>query len=422
MGVSRPSLRRSIRSLPPAAWLLFLGNFINKFGSFVIVFLALYVTREGHSVAQAGLALSAYGIGALISAPVGGQLADWLGRRNTIALSMFAAAAALLMLSQAESLALIVPLAGLVGLTAELYRPAAQALLADLTPPGERVPAFAVNRLAVNLGFAAGPAVGGFLAERSFFLLFVGDALTSAAFGVLALLALPEGRTAREGGRGAGWVRAVRADRDFLLFLGASTLGALVIVQAFATFPLQVSARFSSAAYGALISLNGLLVVLLELPIASITQRRRPRRAMALGLLLLGGGFGLTALAPTLALLALAVTVWTLGEITFMPVAGAYVADVAPDDMRGRYQGAWGMTFGIAFVLGPAVGTAVYSLGPALLWSGCAVLGVAAAALALASPRVSERGPSDGGLGLAQPSLASEEEQHSGADRGHRDE
>jgi MFS family permease len=391
LALTPPSLRRSIRSLPPAAWLLFLGNFINKFGSFIIVFLALYVTREGYSAAQAGLALSAYGIGGLVSAPLGGYLADRLGRRNTIALSMFAAAAALLLLSQAGSLALIVPLAGVVGLTAELYRPASQALLADLTPAGERVPAFAVNRLAVNLGFAAGPAVGGFLAERSFMILFVGDALTSAAFGVLALLALPEGRPVPEEGRGAGWVRAVLADRDFLLFLGASTLGGLVIVQAFSTFPLQVSARYSSAAYGALISLNGLLVVLLELPIASITQRRRPRRAMALGLLLLGGGFGLTGLAPSLALLALAVTVWTLGEITFMPVAGAYVADVAPDQMRGRYQGAWGLTFGVAFVLGPALGAAVYSFNPSVLWSACVFLGVAGAALSLAAPRVAGR-------------------------------
>lgn len=372
--------------LPRAAWLLFAGTFISKFGSFVLVFLVVYVTREGYSAAQAGVALSAYGVGSLISQPVGGHLADRVGRRHTIALSMFASAAAMLGLSQAQGLILIVILAGLAGFTSELYRPAANALLADLTPAGQRVPAFAMNRLAVNAGFAAGPAVGGFLAERSFFLLFVGDALTSAAFGVVALLALPHGERSEESESEGGWVRAILADKGFLVFLLATVAGAMVLVQALTTFAVQVSAKISSVAYGSLISLNGLLVVLLELPITSITQRLPPRPVMAVGLLVLGAGFGLTGLATTLPLFALAVVVWTLGEISFMPVAGAYVADVAPRHLRGRYQGAWGLSFGVAFVLGPALGAAVYSVSPGFLWSGCIALGALAALLVLGGP------------------------------------
>ena len=104
MGLNRPTLRTSIRELPRAAWLLFGGTFISKFGSFVIVFLAVYVTRQGYSAAQAGFALSAYGFGALFSGPVGGSLADRLGRRRTIALSMFTSAAAMLGLSQANNM------------------------------------------------------------------------------------------------------------------------------------------------------------------------------------------------------------------------------------------------------------------------------------------------------------------------------
>jgi MFS family permease len=373
--------------LPRAAWLLFAGTFISKFGSFVLVFLAVYMTREGYSGAQTGVALSAYGIGAVISQPAGGYLADRLGRRNSIALSMFASAVAMLSLSQAQGLASIIIFAGLAGLAAELYRPAAGALLADLTPAGQRVPAFAMNRLAVNAGFAAGPAVGGFLAERSFFLLFLGDARTSAAFGIVALLALPQGERSAGVESERGWLRAMLADREYLLFLLATVAGAMVLVQAFTTFAMQVSARFSSAVYGSLISLNGLLIVFLELPIASITQRLPSRPVMAAGLLLLGLGFGLTGLAVTLPLLALAVVVWTFGEISFMPVAGAYVADVAPVHLRGRYQGAWGSSFAVAFVLGPAIGTAVYSVGPALLWSGCVAMGALAALLVLGGTR-----------------------------------
>jgi MFS family permease len=384
--VDRLTLRRSIRTLPRAAWLLYGGTFISKFGSFVLVFLAVYLTRVGYSAAQAGIALSAYGLGALVSAPVGGALADRIGRRNTIALSMFLSAAAMLGLSQARELGLIIGLAALAGFTSELYRPAAAALLADLTPAGQRVPAFAMNRLAVNLGFAAGPAVGGFLAERSFMLLFVGDALTSAVFGVVALAALPHGERSVEASSGDSWVRVVLADRGFMIFLAASVAGALVFVQAFSSFALQVSSSFSSALYGTLISLNGLLVVLLELPISSLTQRRRPRRAMALGLALLGLGFGITGFAASPAILALAVVVWTLGEIAYLPVAGAYVADVAPDHMRGRYQGAWGATFGVAYVLGPALGTAFYSVSPLGLWMSCIALGGLAAILVLTGP------------------------------------
>ena len=115
---------------------------------------------------------------------------------------MFGSAATLLLLSQAASLPLIIVLTTLAGLTGEMYRPAAAALITDLTPAGERIPAFALNRLAINAGFAAGPAVAGLLAEHSFFLLFLGDALTSVAFGVICLAALPEGvRVRREAER-----------------------------------------------------------------------------------------------------------------------------------------------------------------------------------------------------------------------------
>src|SRR5919202_567030 len=129
MPADAPTLRENVRSLPPAAWVLFGGSFVNRFGTFVTVFLVLYVTRLGYSASEAGLALSAYGVS----------------------------------------------------------RPASAALLTDLLPPAQRVTAFALYRLAINVGFAAGPAVAGFLAERSFFLVFLGDALTSLVFGVAAL-------------------------------------------------------------------------------------------------------------------------------------------------------------------------------------------------------------------------------------------
>ena len=380
------TLRQTLRSLPPSAWALFAGTFINRFGSFVVPFLILYLIREGYSAAAAGTVVGAYGLGSLAASAFGGFLADRLGRRATIALSMFSAAAVLLVLSQARHLALITALTGLAGLTAEMYRPASGALLADLLPPAQRVTAFALYRLAINAGFAFGPAAAGLLADRSFFWLFLGDALTSAVFGVIALVALPEGPRSPAAAEQRGEsVRTILADRGFLRFLAASVAIAFVYFQSTSTFALHVrESGLSNAAYGALVSLNGLIIVFLELPLTGVTQRLPQRPVIAAGMLLIGVGFGLTALAHTFPLLAATVLIWTLGEIVGAPVASAYVANIAPAHLRGRYQGAWGMTWGLAFVLGPVLGTRLFSWSPTGFWAICAGLGAVAAVLVLA--------------------------------------
>src|SRR5690349_24262877 len=99
-----PSLIANLRGLPAALWILLAGTFLNRFGTFVMPFLVLYLTREGYSKAQAGLALSTFGIGTFIASFVGGHLADHIGRRRTIALSMFSSAVVMLALSQADGL------------------------------------------------------------------------------------------------------------------------------------------------------------------------------------------------------------------------------------------------------------------------------------------------------------------------------
>lgn len=380
----QPGFRDAVRALPPAAWALFAGTFINRFGSFVLVFLVLYLTDRGYSAPSAGLAVSLYGIGSVAATLVGGHMADRVGRRRTIALSMFSAAASLLALSQAEAYGLILLLSAASGFTAELYRPASTALLTDLTPAGRRVPAFALYRFAINLGMAMGPAVAGFLAERSFLLLFVGDALTCTLFGIVALVALPEGRTLTHEDVGRpGIVRAVVSDRPFLVFLVSAALLALVFMQAFATLPLHVrDSGLRASHYGMLMSFNGLLIVAAELAISSWTQRRSPGAVMVAGILATGVGFGLTALATSLPLLLLTVAVWTLGEMLYSPVAGAWVADAAPDHMRGRYQAAFGLTFGLGMVVAPTLGTMLYSASPPSLWALALVVALLAALLA----------------------------------------
>ena len=388
MDGTHEGLWQSVRALPRPVWLLYAGSFVNRFGSFISVFLILYLVERGYSAAQAGLTASAYGAGSMLAALAGGWLADRLGRPRAIALSMFSAAGTAVALSQAGHPAAVTALTGAFGFCSELYRPASAALLADLAPPERRLPAFAGYRLAINAGYVAGPAVGGLVAERSFFWLFLGEAATSSVLGLVALAFLPEGvRSSAAAEQPGEALRAIRADRRFQRFLLASVLSAVVYLQTDAAFPLHVRASgLSSAVYGALVSLNGLLIVALELPLVGVTRRYRAPRVIAVGTLLTGLGFGLLALAREVPLLTLATVVWTFGEMVAAPVSSAYVADLAPTHLRGRYQGAYTLTWSLARVLAPAVGTGLFAWSPAGLWLTCAALGAAGAALLLAEP------------------------------------
>ena len=389
MHAARSTLRGNVRAMPRPIWVLLAGTFINRFGTFVLPFLVLYLRDLGYSAPQGGLAVAMYGVGGIAAVGIGGLLADRIGRKTAVALSMFGSAIATLALSQAHTLATILPLTAIVGLFAESYRPAASALVADHVPPERRVTAFALNRLAVNLGWAFGPALGGVMASRSFFILFAADAATSAVYGVIALVALPHGvRSRRADERRGEATRSALADTGFLIFLAAIFVAAVLYMQSATTFALQVRADgFSNETYGLLLSLNGLLVVLFELPLSAFTQRHPAARMVAIGALLVGGGFFLIGGSHTLAALAACTAVFTLGEILQSPPAAVFVADRSPQHLRGRYQAAFGTMFGLAAIVGPIAGTAAFHADPTLLWSACGALGIVAAALALAAGR-----------------------------------
>src|SRR5262249_23243542 len=262
-------------------------------GTFVLPFLAIYLTGLGYSPGQASMAIAAYGIGTLAASLLGGYLADRLGRGKTIVLSMFSVGGGMVCLSEARGLSLFILFSALAGLTGELYRPACSALLADLVPTGKRVTAFAAYRMAFNAGWAFGPATAGLLAKKSFLWLFVGDAATSLLFGLVAWFALPAGL---HGTRAANTIvetlKVLQTDKRFRQVVCAALVVGLVFVQAFSTMSLEIThSGFSPSTYGLVISLNGVLVVLCELPLTTITKRFRVRRVMALGFALIGAGF-----------------------------------------------------------------------------------------------------------------------------------
>jgi len=390
MGGPRPTLRENLRSLPPAVWVLFAGTFVNRLGTFVLPFITLYLTSRHFSVPQAGLAVAMYGVGGFCAQIVGGLLTDRIGRRNAIGFSMLGAAALTLVLWQATTLLVIYPVMLVLAFVAELHRPAATALITDLVPSEGRVAAFAAFRLAINIGWACGLALGGLLADRSFDYLFIGDAATSAAFGVISLVALPHGtRSSRQEERHlAGATRSILADRGFLLFLGSILIGGSIYMQNVSTFALHVrDAGYSNAVYGGLQALNGAIVVFLELPIAAWTGRRSRTHMVALGGVLIGAAFSSLTVATAVWAMVAMVFVWTLGEIVSSPPASAFVADRSPEHARGRYQASLGMMFALGGVIGPVLGTLVYSRSPTALWIGCGVAGLISGGLALAAGR-----------------------------------
>jgi MFS family permease len=387
----RDAFIADVRALPRAAWVVYAGTFINRFGSFVVTFLILILVQRGLSPAQAGLAASAYGFGALGASALGGHLADHLGRRRTIALSMFLSSACMLALWRVEGLAATVALTAVTGMAAELYRPAAAALLADVTPVGRRVATYALYRTAINAGFAMGPAMAGFFIARSPGVVFVGDALTSLLYGVIVLLAIPKSldsshRAPADGAAAAhvrppSALRLMAADKALLAVMVTGLVVSFVHHQDMASFPLELTGRGMSAdRFGLLISINGLTCMLLELPLAAVTSRMQAWIPMAFGAALTGLGMSAVWVAPSFAALAACVLVWTLGEMCYYPVASAFVADLAPPALQGRYQAAYSFTNSAGLMLAPALGPALFAASRGALWALCAALGITAAA------------------------------------------
>lgn len=377
------SLWSDLRRLPRSYWILFSGTLINRFGHFVMPFLALYLKKEGFEPWVTGASLASYGGGTLFASFLGGYLADHLGRKPTILISCLAGVITMLALSQASTPAALIILSGLVGLAGSMYFPAASALLVDLVPRDLRLRAFGCQRLAVNLGFAIGMTTAGFLASHSFLLLFIIDASTTAALGVIVMLGVPPGGQPKS--EHTGWgvaLAAMRRNTAYLRAIFASFCMAVVFWQLSSSWGLHITTvgGHGEQVYGWLMGLNGLLIVLLELPLTSLTRHHPGPRVMMVGYLLSGIGIGLSAFGGSLGLLFAVMILFTLGEMISSPVGHHYVAGLAPDDMRGRFMGVLGISWGSAAMVGPALGIALFEHSPSILWIACFALSALAAA------------------------------------------
>lgn len=388
-------LSRSLGIYPRGVWILLGGVLLLRAGYMVAPFLTLFLTEE-HALTpdRAGLIVSAFGAGAILGSILGGLLADRVGRRAAMLVSLFGAGCLFPLGPFVGSTVGLAAGLFLTGLFADIYRPAAMAAMADMVPEDRRVKVYALNYWVANIGSAAAPVLGGLLATLGYAALFIANGTVILVYALVVSLLFREPiRHAVTASEGPGFVMpsAWRVLRDPVVWTvsGGSVFTAILFFQSYSMLPLAMSADgLGKTDYGMAIALNGLTVVALSLPIAHLVQRMEPRAALVMGALLFGGGMALTGLADGFALYCLTVMIWTLGEIIISPVAPALLAKAAPAGRRALYQGTLSASWGWSSLLGPAAGGALYAHDPDLLWLACGAVGAAAAVIFACTPMV----------------------------------
>ncbi|MBI2845369.1 MAG: MFS transporter [Chloroflexi bacterium] len=369
----------------PLVWILFGGELFVSTGRFLVFpFLAIYLNqRLGVSLTAVGTLLLLSSSSAILAQIVGGPFVDRFGRRKALlaaaalnigTLSAFAFA------GTAETMAFILFLSGL----GAVFDIAINAMIADVTPAEKRQEAYGLMRIALNVGAAVGPAIGGFLVVVSYSSAFLIAAAAEAIYFILIFFrtwetkpvaASPSGGTAS---RGVGYGPLLR-DGPYLAFLGALLLGgmAYAIPWVLLSVYLKTTQGIPENMFGLLVTINALMVVFFQYPVARWLTRFPKMPVLAAASLFTAIGAGSIAYFNTYLLFVVSMVVITIGELLASPTASAYVADAAPIDMRGRYMAAMSLSFGITFGLGPVIGGWLNdNLGPQAMWQGAMIFGL----------------------------------------------
>ncbi|GAA2260017.1 MFS transporter [Streptomyces atrovirens] len=383
----RRAVRESVSGLPREFWWLWTSTLVNRLGAFVATFMALYLTLDrGYSASYAGLVAALHGLGGVISSLGAGVMTDRLGRRPTLLVAQTATALSVALLGFMRDPVAIAAVAFLVGMASNASRPAVQAMMADIVRPEDRIRAFSLNYWAINLGFAISSAGAGFIAEYSYLAGFLIEAGMTLVCAVLVFVKLPESRPGSEdspdasAGSGAVSLLTVLRDGRYMGVVGLSFLVALVFQQGYLGLPVAMGeAGFTPADFGMAIAVNGVLIVVLQIPVTRFIEHRDPGRLLVISSLLAGYGFGLTAFAGSVGVIALTVCVWTLAEIVNAPTQTGLVVRLSPVHGRGRYQGMYTMSWAVASLVAPLMsGFVIDHWGAEWLWGMCAVVGTVA--------------------------------------------
>ncbi|MFE9200854.1 MDR family MFS transporter [Micromonospora sp. NPDC007230] len=351
--------------LPATFWYLWSGLLINRAGAFAMLFLSLYLTAaRGASESLAGLVVGAYGAGGAVGTLLGGVLADRWGRRATLLAGHLGAAGLMLALAFSRELAVIGVLAALVGVAHSMPGPAFVAAIVDVVPEERRSRAFNLQFWAFNLGMAVASLLAGVLAEASFLALFLVDAAATLAAAAVVALKVPEtlarraaaprvvaGRSRRPG------LHTALTDRTFLVFVGLTFLLAVLTMQTSTIMPLAMRADgLGPSAYGVVVAVGGALIVVGQLFVPRLIEPFRKSTVLAVSTGLMALGFGWLAVADHLPFYLGAAVVWTVGQMLAAPPNAQINADLAPPELRARYQSVFYLTFPAASFVAPALG------------------------------------------------------------------
>lgn len=351
--------------LSPAAWMLALVMLINRSGSMVMPFLSIYLIHElGYDVEKAGVILGIFGLGAMAGSYLGGWLTDKFGQFNVQFLSLTLGGVMFYVLSYVRTYEVLAVYIFLVSMVVDSLRPANAASVALYAKPQNITRAFSLNRMAVNLGFSLGPALGGILAAYSYHWLFMVDGTTCLLAGFLFFFYFRKREPNKQEAPGTigslPLMKSVWHDGRFVLFCICVVLFASSFFQFFFTLPLYFRDvyKLSEAHIGILLGLNGFIVFVFEMVLVYLIGTRIQGRTLIIfGCLLTGTAFVLLNLFQLPLVLYISVIVVSFGEIFAMPYMITFTTERSGPNTKGSYMGLYSLTYATAFVIAPILGT-----------------------------------------------------------------
>lgn len=336
---------------------------INRTSAMVVPFLGVYMTQSlGFSMKETGGVLSFFGVGAVIGSYVGGRLTDRIGFYRTQAYSFFLTVPVFMLLPQLKSVAGLSVGILFLSTIAEAFRPANSVALSHYTPKEHITKAFSLNRMAINLGFSVGPALGGFLAGLSYDWLFYGNALGTLLAALLFVVYFKGKTPGRSSAVKREEIAAESPYRDYkmIAFSLLCALYAVCFFQLINTLPLyyKEAHRLSEFRIGVILGYSGLFIVLFEMIIVQVAGKLFSiAHIIIIGTLLCGAAFVVLNLSFTYWMLYFGITVLCVSEILAMPYMSTVYVQSSSDNNRGAYMGMYSLAFSLAHIVSPYFGT-----------------------------------------------------------------
>ena len=371
--------RNAYTGLTRRMWLLAGVMLINRCGSMVLAFMTLYINHIGYSMSMAGFVVAVYGMGSLAGAFMGGKISDRFGFYYTQFFALFCGGILFIVLGQMKSYYSICVCTFFLSMVNESFRPAHATAIAHYSTPQNRTQAFSINRLAINLGWGIGGALGGFLASFNYHLLFWVDGLTNISAALLLLMLLPKVSLAQQQNINKTNAEKVKpkpayTDKTFLYFIGLQILFSICFFQLFTTIPLyfKQGLHINEFWIGILMAMNGVIIALVEMVIIFKLEGRRPYlQLITYGTLIMAVSFFIlnVPFIHGFIIAVLSMLLMTFAEMTALPFMNSYYISRSADGNRGQYAGYYTMAWSAAQIIGSTTGTQISaSIGFTNLW------------------------------------------------------